>query len=854
MPRVCARTKPASATVSSARSQSIPYTRGDPGSVLVQASAMPSSRKRPCAIVIVVFATITEGTLASSGTRPRRSQAFTASPPSAAVGVTRLKASPARRTPRRVRKATPSRRNANCHPSVSNTMTSATGKQSTIASRHESWTIEARIAAGSFVATRTANRATPTTSRTSRRWRRSALPIEEQQDADRGERAGPEPSGHPRLGRGQPELEPAAPADEHPEEAERRVRHLHQELFLEVQAGVRVREKEAAADGAEERKDERRAPGAQATRADHPLEEREGDDQQDEHAVLQYLRVRHALPEPQGPERPRAGVVADQQEAGEPEEDQRPVARPARPAGRVQDREEPHREHEQPRDVVVELGPRAVRGGPRGVAIVDRHLLDRRRRERWPPGREPRTDLGERRAARGHVDRWRQRGQRRRDEEGRGAEPDLDLHEPPQARGPDVRRGRQPAYRQEVHSAQREEPGEDPHLGEDHHAVRRAEQRVDAADVREREREPGDDEDCDGRERERRKALEQERRPRVHAPPERGQDEVAQAADPRRRRDLVQSIERQQEAARPEPRRRVARPRRAHRERQRPPEKRDPSKPGAHRTADAETTDDKPDAGEDAGSGRADIRRGDKLADGPASATHERAELDGEREELRSAKDRRARRGDREAPAERRRQLRARAHRGTQHQQREQDAADGHRLTAQRHTAEQDVNEAGHGASGPASRGADPQEEPEEDRRADGGEDQEHVGPAEGRQNDHQVDEVSMGKGLGQAIGPRGAGARGDVERRPPEDARRRSQPARDRHGPEGERPRRSGGETAPGGDAPEHGDVDEVVAPEIEDRAAARLDELEARQLTVAAVEDRVGQEEKAPDELGAR
>src|SRR5438046_1134474 len=131
-----------------------------------------------------------------------------------------------------------------------------------------------------------------------------------------------------------------------------------------------------------------------------------------------------------------------------------------------------------------------------------------------------------------------------------------------------------------------------------------------------------------------------------------------------RRRDLVQSIERQQEAARPEPRRRVARPRRAHRERQRPPEKRDPSQPGARRTADAETTDDEPDAGEDAGGGGADVRRGDKLADGPAAATHQGAELDGKREELRPAKDRRARRGGREAPAERRRQRRARAHRG----------------------------------------------------------------------------------------------------------------------------------------------------------------------------------------------
>src|SRR2546426_138154 len=247
---------------------------------------MPSSRKRPCAIVIVVFATITEGTLASSGTRPRRSHALTASPPSAAVGVARLKASPASRTPRRVRKATPSRRNANRQPSVSNTMTRTAGKQTTIARRQESWTIEARIAAG---------------------------------------------------------------------------------------ARVRGRQEEAAAARAEEREDERRPPGAHATRADHPLEGRKHDDQQDEHAVLEHGGIRPALPEPQGPEGPGAGVVADHEKPGEHEEDQRPVARPARAAGRVEDREEPHGEHEQPGDVVVELGPRAVRGGPRGVAVVHPH-------------------------------------------------------------------------------------------------------------------------------------------------------------------------------------------------------------------------------------------------------------------------------------------------------------------------------------------------------------------------------------------------------------------------------------------------------------------------------------------------
>src|SRR5437879_8417228 len=257
---------------------------------------MPSSKKRPCAIVIVVFATITEGTLVSSGTRPRRSQALTASPPSAAVGVATLNASPASRTQRRVRKATPPRRNANCQPSVSNTMTSTTGKQSTIASRQESWTIEARIAAGSFVATRTASRPTPSTSSKARTERRSALPVEDQQHTDRRERTGPEPAGNPPLGRRESELEPSGPADEHPEEAERRVGHLRQKLFLEAEARVRVRQEEAPADRAEERKDERRLPGAQAPRADHPLEDREDDDQQDEHAVLEHGGIRPALP------------------------------------------------------------------------------------------------------------------------------------------------------------------------------------------------------------------------------------------------------------------------------------------------------------------------------------------------------------------------------------------------------------------------------------------------------------------------------------------------------------------------------------------------------------------------------
>src|SRR2546425_2623962 len=90
---------------------------------------MPRRRKSPWAIVIVVWATMTEARLASSGACPRRSQALTASPPMAA-GVVRLKASPASLDANRARKATPSRRKAKRHPSVSNSVTSATGKQS----------------------------------------------------------------------------------------------------------------------------------------------------------------------------------------------------------------------------------------------------------------------------------------------------------------------------------------------------------------------------------------------------------------------------------------------------------------------------------------------------------------------------------------------------------------------------------------------------------------------------------------------------------------------------------------------------------------------------------------------------
>src|SRR2546430_6006479 len=61
--------------------------------------------------------------------------------------------------------------------------------------------------------------------------------------------------------------------------------------------------------------------------------------------------------------------------------------------------------------------------------------------------------------------------------------------------------------------------------------------------------------------------------------------------------------------------------------------------------------------------------------------------------------------------------------------------------------------------------------------------------------------EVSVREGLGETIHHGGARGRRGVEHRPPKDARRCPEPARDRHGPEGEWPRGPGGERPPDGD-----------------------------------------------------
>ena len=70
-------------------------------------------------MVIVVLAITTLGRLSARGTYGRMNQAFTASPPTDAVGVVMLNASPASRAASSERNGTASRWNANRQPSVS---------------------------------------------------------------------------------------------------------------------------------------------------------------------------------------------------------------------------------------------------------------------------------------------------------------------------------------------------------------------------------------------------------------------------------------------------------------------------------------------------------------------------------------------------------------------------------------------------------------------------------------------------------------------------------------------------------------------------------------------------------------
>src|SRR5437879_8338286 len=204
-----------------------------------------------------------------------------ASPPSDAVGVVRLKASPAIRTASSVRKGTRSRRKAYFQPSVSNVVTRTKGKTAITASRHDRPLTAAKIAAGSLVTTRTPRNTRPTTrssARSSFMRAPAALSFPGRAAAGRQTPPGRSPTPDPAGDRPAPPASARAsePSRSRPRDAERRVGDFQKELRLEVQAGVRVREQEPAADGAQQRKDERRPRRAQPPGAHRPLEQAEG--------------------------------------------------------------------------------------------------------------------------------------------------------------------------------------------------------------------------------------------------------------------------------------------------------------------------------------------------------------------------------------------------------------------------------------------------------------------------------------------------------------------------------------------------------------------------------------------------
>ncbi len=90
----------------------MPWMTSESDASAVRAATSPTTTKSACPMTIVVLATMTDGSPSRSGAQGLTSHALTASPPTEAVGVVRLKASPAKRAPRSARKGTRSRRKA----------------------------------------------------------------------------------------------------------------------------------------------------------------------------------------------------------------------------------------------------------------------------------------------------------------------------------------------------------------------------------------------------------------------------------------------------------------------------------------------------------------------------------------------------------------------------------------------------------------------------------------------------------------------------------------------------------------------------------------------------------------------
>ena len=102
---------------------------------------------------------------------------------------------------------------------------------------------------------------------------------------------------------------------------------------------------------------------------------------------------------------------------------------------------------------------------------------------------------------------------------------------------------------------------------------------MDTVDVAERETRAGHDQHRDGTERQRRETLEDPRRPRPLGRRQRGHQQMGEAADPHRRRQLVERVERHQRRAMARTCRGMARPHAGDDQDERGSDKKDPAQP-----------------------------------------------------------------------------------------------------------------------------------------------------------------------------------------------------------------------------------------------------------------------------------
>jgi hypothetical protein len=130
------------------------------------------------------------------------------------------------------------------------------------------------------------------------------LPIIEQHGADQDETERPDPSGNLPLRTGEAQLKPAGPTGGHSKDGQGNMAQFHEEFFLDVAQGMRVREQQSAPYGANRRKDQTGTSRNDAARPHTPLKNGESHDQQYEQTVLKYVCHGEALPEAPRPKRP----------------------------------------------------------------------------------------------------------------------------------------------------------------------------------------------------------------------------------------------------------------------------------------------------------------------------------------------------------------------------------------------------------------------------------------------------------------------------------------------------------------------------------------------------------------------